>query len=142
LLDFTGVLSADIGRVWPFVQSLVESVAERSNGRLRADDVRQALDQGKWQLWIAHDNRQAHALCLTEILIYPQMKTCRLVAATGHDRAEWVDYLKIIEAWAAANGCELMETWARPGWRRVLKDYTWTHVQLEKKLCPVQSPKS
>jgi hypothetical protein len=134
LVEFTGVQSSDVGRVWPFVEEMIAASFARDGSRLEAADVKEALEKAAWQLWVAHDNARVHALCLTEILVYPRMKTCRVVAATGHDREEWVDYLKVMEAWAAAQGCERMETLARPGWRRVLKDYRWTHVLLEKQL--------
>jgi hypothetical protein len=141
LVEFTGVQSSDVGRVWPFVEGMIAEAFAREGRGVTAEDVKEHLERAGWQLWVAHDQNAVHALCLTEILNYPRSKTCRLVVATGHDREDWVDNLKVIEAWAAANGCDLMETWARPGWRRVLKDYRWTHVLLEKKLCPPQSPR-
>ena len=44
--------------------------------------------------------------------------------------------MPLVEDWDKHKGCTLIETYARPGWSRLLKeqDYKITHYLLEKKL--------
>lgn len=82
------------------------------------------------------DSRQITALAITEIVAYPRIAVCKLLACTGEDAARWVNLLTQIEAWAKAQGCAAMEPICRPGWERHLKPkgYRKTHVVLEKTL--------
>lgn len=76
------------------------------------------------------------ALAITEIVPYPRITVCKLLACTGEDAHRWVDLLAGIEAWAKERGCGVLEPICRPGWERHLKPmgYVKTHVVLEKRL--------
>lgn len=139
-VQFTGVTAEQIPAVWPYVEKLIADALARGEPCFTAEDARGFLERGGWQLWVAHDGKSVRLACCTEILNFPKRKVCALPIVTGQDREDWIGNLQIIETWAAAQGCTLMKVTARPGWRRILKDYRWTHVELEKKLCPPQSP--
>jgi hypothetical protein len=49
---------------------------------------------------------------------------------------KWVHVMDEIANWAKSEECTHVESWARPGWERVLKQYQFkkTHVLLERKL--------
>jgi hypothetical protein len=139
-VQFSGVPSSRLGAVWPYVEKLIAEALKRGEPCFGAEDVRKYLETGGWQLWIAYRGNDVLLACCTEILNYPNRRVCTLPIVTGQDRDEWIEHLNTIETWAAAQGCTLMKVTARPGWRRILKDYRWTHVELEKKLWDRQSP--
>lgn len=88
-------------------------------------------------IWLALDDKKHHAaLALTEIVDYPRIRVCKLLACTGEDASKWIDLLSGIETWAKSNGCGVIQPICRPGWERLLKPhgYTKTHIQLEKTL--------
>jgi len=69
------------------------------------------------QLWIAGDYQ---AIAVTQIQIYPQHKTCLIVAMAGEGMDEWFENLVCtIETWAKQMNCKYVEEYGRPGWKRV-----------------------
>ena len=54
---------------------------------------------------------------------------------TGRHRDKWQHLIKHVEEFAWKNNCDLLELVARPGWKKVLKQYGYkeSHVLLEKK---------
>lgn len=101
---------------------------------MRADHLRRALDHqdthtpesvvaaieaGAAQLWCGE-----RSTIVTEILDLPLKRVCRIWLAGG-DMRELVDeMLPTLETWAADNGCARVEIIGRPGWKRVLTDYS------------------
>jgi hypothetical protein len=85
-------------------------------------------------LWIASDEAEIKAVCTTEIINYAQMKVCRICILTGRDFRSWTKYCKDIENWAKKEGCKRIESLARKGWAKIFKDYTMSHIFLEKEL--------
>lgn len=120
--------------IWPIVKPLIEKACKRNNGRYQVEDVKKWLDEGDWQLWAAIENQQVKAICLTEIVIYPGAKVCRINIGTGIEREKWQDFRVLIEYWAKEMGCNKMESIARKGWSKIFKDYQQTHIFLEKEI--------
>ena len=73
---------------------------------------------------------------VSKILERPNTKSLNLFIVTGQDRKLWQDKINILEDFAKQEGCSHLETYARPGWSRILKkhNYKTTHYLLEKKL--------
>ena len=113
---------------------MILSIVERSNGRLSERGLLDQILAAQTQLWLSYRDEKPEAVVLTEIVNYPDTKACKLYAATGHNRKNWVGFLPVIEEWARVQGCRSMEAFARPGWERNLPDYRKTHVFLEKDL--------
>lgn len=88
------------------------------------------------QLWVAYDDEQIIAACVTELPTIGDRKVCNVISCGGSRMGEWLDIsLPVIEAWARENNCTAMRfPEIRPGWRRVLKDYHLTKINLEKEL--------
>lgn len=95
-------------------------------------------------LWVAHDGQKAQAVAVTEIVSYPTgLLACGCVLMAGENAKEWLPAMKQeLEAYAAARGCALSEMGGRKGWQRLLPDYQWTGVLLEKNLCSQNRPTS
>ena len=122
-----------------FVSDSIEKALKFSGNHYNLDDVLKQLYEGKAQLWILwNDKRKTkyQGCIVTKILQRPNTKSLNLFIVTGKNRKLWQDKINIIEDYAKQKGCSHLETYARPGWSRILKkhNYKTTHYLLEKKL--------
>jgi hypothetical protein len=123
MLTVEGVPAATIERVWPRVLPWIERALAEGLGHLDSTDLRAALERRDMQLWIARREDAVVAALVTEIVAYPRRKVCRLVLMGGEDgeREAWLPWLPLLEAWARAEGCDLVEIYGRPGWARLVR---------------------
>ena len=128
----------EIASIWPLVEDLIQKSCERAGGFADAIHVKEWLEKGIMQLWIAYDSKEnkVKCVCVTEIRQYPNYKVCDCKITTGTDYKSWVDFMDNVVNWARSLGCKKMEIFTRPGWERILKykGFVKTHVQLEKPL--------
>ena len=134
MTDFGGVLAARVPEVRPLVADLVTQALDRSNGAMEAEDVLKALLRRDMQLWMVEDGGAAQAIAVTEVVDHPRRRACFIYLVAGIRREEWLHYEGVLAAWAREQGCDFMETYARVGWKRVLKDWTPAAVVLHKEL--------
>ena len=113
---------------------MIESAAIRSGGRYTADDYFDAIFAKKQQLWIAWEDKHIVAVCITEIINYPQSKVLNVPILAGHQIERWIGFLAHIEAWAKSEGCTKIEMAGRKGWSKFLNDWLETGVILEKEI--------
>jgi len=130
---------AHLDAAWPHVEAMLEAATATSRGRETAFDIRRAVRAEDAQLWLWWDDsrRKATAVAVTQIVLHPRKKACRIRIVTGEDMGAWLDQgLAELEAWARSLGCELMEANARPGWGRVMKGrgYQVGHHFIEREL--------
>ena len=134
--QLAGVQPDQLKLLWPYVREWFELIEKSSRGRESVDDLRQAVEAGRMQLWIWWpEPTKVHAVCLTEIVVCPGTKICRIRACVGTDRSKWLAAaLPVIEQWAASVGSDLVEPIARIGWERDLKalGYRKHHVLMSK----------
>ena len=116
----------------PRVVSLIEQAMLRNGGKRRFEDVFVALREARQQLWVMAAGSDILGVTMTEIVVYPQKKICRVTECVGRERERWQHLLAGIEDWARQIKCDGVELIARPGWSRVLEGYDMTHVVLEK----------
>ena len=120
------------------LKPFIERAAEGSSGKFLPVDIFRHLIRGDWQLWTARDEGGLRSMLITQIVVFPQMRVCEMLAAVGDSRDDtMVPFLGDIEEWAKqVQGCRLMQPLARPGWERVFKPYGYvrTHSMLEKRL--------
>ena len=128
----------EIASIWPLVEDLIQKSCERAGGFADAKHVKEWLEKGIMQLWIAYDIKEnkVKCVCVTEIRQYPNFKVCDCKITTGTDYKSWVDFMDNVVNWARSLGCKKMEIFTRPGWERIskYKGFVKTHVQLEKLL--------
>jgi hypothetical protein len=122
-----------------FVSDSIEKALKFSGNHYNLNDVLKQLYEGKAQLWILwNDKRKTkyQGCIVSKILERPNTKSLNLFIVTGQDRKLWQDKINILEDYAKQQGCSHLETYARPGWSRILKkhNYKTTHYLLEKKL--------
>ena len=130
---FDVIPSDKVGEVWAVVVDKIGDALERSGGRFLPEDVRENLEAGNMQLWVAYDGA-VKAVIVTEILIFPRLKALSVFLVTGEDRKSWIANVEKLEEFGRLHGCVIIEAWARPGWQRVLTDWARTHILLEKPL--------
>ena len=122
-----------------FVSDSIETSLKFSGNHYNLNDVLKQLYDDKAQLWILwNDKRKTkyQGCIVTKILQRPNTKSLNLFIVTGKDRKLWQDSITVFEDYAKQEGCSHLETYARPGWSRILKkhNYKTTHYLLEKKL--------
>ncbi len=123
-----------VPNAWPLVEHWIEEAAEGSRGKIVAGDILTALLGGFMHLWVVRDRGLVTAVMVTEFLCFPQKKLCGIVIFMGEGLDKWLFLKDVLEKWAWMQGCRGMRHIARKGWARVLTDYDWTHVVLEKDL--------
>ena len=84
----------------------------------------------------SNEENSHYCTAITEILQRPNTKVCNIFIATGREMKKWVHVMDELAEWAKSKDCTHMESHARLGWERVLKNYNFekTHVFLERKL--------
>ena len=93
-----------------------------------------AIDMSAMQLWYI----EGYGALVTQITSYPTgIRKCLIFMAGGERAKECLSLLKTIEDWACdfyklQRGKDKMIIWGRPGWQKLLKDYTVKTVSMEK----------
>lgn len=130
---FTGVPVNGISQVWSKVEPMIRDALALGE---TTSEVLLRLYKGDAQLWVILNDGEAIAAVVTEVVTeVTDRKVCNIWAVGGSDMHKWFDFLSTIEEWAADNGCDAIGIeHARPGWKRLMKDYKITHVSLEKEL--------
>ena len=129
----------NIKEVFPIVQDSIDKALKYSGNHFIVEDIYNDLLDGKMQLWVLWNvnKKQNFQGCgVTKILQRTNSKALNIFIVTGRNRKQWQDKMPLGEDWAKQNGCTHIETYARPGWSKLLKeqDYKITHYLLEKKL--------
>ena len=126
-----------VEQVWSFAVKDVADALARSNGYARAEHIKKDILDNKMQLWILWDSetKEYYGVCVTEIIQRPLQRCLNIKIMTGRHRDKWQHLIKHVEEFAWKNNCNLLELVARPGWKKVLKQYGYkeSHVLLEKK---------
>ncbi len=129
----------NIEQVFPMVKDSIDKALQYSGNHFTVEDIYKDLIKDKMQLWVLwntnkKDNFQGCGV--TKILERTNSKVLNIFIVTGRNRKQWQDKIPLVEDWAKQQGCTHIETYARPGWSRLLKqqNYKITHYLLEKKL--------
>ena len=126
--------AAQVPTAWRAVVEHVDRANARSGGRYSSKATLHALMSGRMQLWTVEKGGRTLSCAITELITYPTgLTVCSLVAVTGQHRHEWTDAWRNIAEWAKGHGALRLESWARPGWSRVMKKDGWkeTHRLIE-----------
>lgn len=123
------------------VYATVAAVLEKSVARDPLESLQEVMDgieSGYLTAWVATDGADLHSVTVTQIVSGMKGKQCFIRhcarADEGAPLAEWLEYLPIIEYWAASEGCASIELIGRMGWLKVLPDYERQAVQMRKML--------
>ncbi len=139
MIGVVQIPKTDIKTVWNLVEDSITKALAYSGHHFNTSDVNDACLSGDNQLWLVWDDdaeEKLKGVVVTRIIIRPNSKVANIFICTGKQRKLWQDRLHDIEKWAKDNKCTHFETYARPGWSKLLKQkgYKMTHYLLEKKL--------
>jgi len=129
----------NIEQCWSLVDEHISNALKRSGNHYNSSDIKKNCLNEMMQLWIGWDDnaKDSHyCTAITEILQRPNSKVLNIFIATGREMKKWVHVMDDLAEWAKLRDCTHMESHARLGWERVLKNYKFekTHVFLERKL--------
>ena len=114
------VSPAKIGVTWPHIVEWVSDALIRGNADLSPEDIRQHLDRGSMQLWLAWD-RKPVGCCITELIDGVRGRSCNIVMVAGERFDSWAHLQADIEHWAVEHwGCVRLSLIGRKGWARRL----------------------
>ena len=126
-----------VKQVWSIVVKDIADALARSNAYARAEHIKKDILDNKMQLWILLDSetKEYYGVCVTEIIQRPLQRCLNIKIMKGRHRDKWEHLIKHVEEFAWHNNCDLLELVARPGWKKILKQYGYkeSHVLLEKK---------
>lgn len=110
--------------VWDRIKKYVEKCAKYTYGRYTADDILDGLLTKDQHLWIAFDDKEIHGFWVTEVTVYPQMKALTLHFVGGKGFKVWAEVgFPPLQKFAKELGCDVMESFGRPGWKKMWEGY-------------------
>ena len=137
MIELVRIPTENVNDAWGMVLQNIADALARSNGYARAEHIKKEILDNKMQLWILWDSetKEYYGVCVTEIIQRPLQRCLNIKIMTGRHRDKWQHLIKHVEEFAWKNNCDLLELVARPGWKKVLKQYGYkeSHVLLEKK---------
>lgn len=130
MIYISGITSDKIEDVWPICKEYIDLGNSKSRDEMDVEDIYDRLLHTQMQLWLVFDENSEVISCLTtEVILYPQKKTCRIVTLGGKDLDLWVDkFLDTLEEWAIQAGCEAIETSCRKGFIKKLEKFGYEHT--------------
>ena len=139
MIGIVQIPQENIESVWNLVDDSITKALAYSGHHYNTSDVYAGCVDGSCQLWLGWDEtakQKLKAVVVTRIIIRPNSKVANIFICTGKNRKDWQDGLHNIEKWAKSITCTHFETYASPGWSKILKQkgFKTTHYLLEKKL--------
>lgn len=118
------------GLIYKFIPALAHHLERSeywSKGRSNVDDIVRFIYTGQMQLWVIFDEEEKSiGYVVTEIKQYPQSKMLVWQYGAGdYGVLEATNDLvfETIERFAKDTGCNGLEVFGRPGWKREAKRY-------------------
>ena len=141
-MNLVRIPTQELDKTWGLIDKDIRQALAYSSELTDSDFVFDTAKENKFQVWIIWDKNQKKTVdkyfgvVVTELIKRKLGKVCHIYIATGRQRHKWQHLIKDIEDFAKAEGCQMMELIARPGWQKVLNlfNYKRTHVVLEKKI--------
>jgi len=114
--------------LWRFAEPYIKRALDHTFGELSVDDLRALCLSRDGQLWMMQKEDRIIGAGITMIVVYPQMKVCRVVTMAGSEFDEWKNMVYAhIELWAEAQGCDGMEAYVRKGFVPKLLEIGFKH---------------
>lgn len=117
------VAPSRVAELWPFAIGNIQRALDWGDGEFTADDLLEGLIDGKMQLWLSHRDHVVDAVCVTQIVTYPRVRSCIVLLVGGEPGAGLAAVrhgVATIEDFARRAGCDALELVGRQGWERVL----------------------
>ncbi len=131
-LFITAVPRDLVDSIWPEVLPLISPVMRFANGTMDADDLKSFIGKGDMQLWVVIDKvtQKIPLVVVTEIVLYPKLKSCRIVLVNGDGLKNMRIAVDHVENWARSIDCKRIEGSGRQalGIGRILKASGFKHI--------------
>ena len=122
--DWRRVDPGGLPETWPRYRKLLLDVLARNERAYSEADILTMLLAGRWGLMASERGTSVDAICIFEIVDFPQLRRLLLRYAAG-DGELMLDAAPWLEEKARAAGCHEVEIYGRKGWERRLP--AWEH---------------
>jgi hypothetical protein len=123
MIQVSLVKPQDVDAVWPKVEKYLLGAAEYTYGRFTVIDIYKSIVVNKNSLWIAFEDNHVLGAVVTNIVAYPRKKMLCMQFCGGENLELWRSpMLTLLRKSAKDNGCDGLESSARPGWAKIFKD--------------------
>lgn len=135
--DIDPVPASVVPDVWPGVGDLVAKAAAEWPRDRSLEDYFTACRSGAAQLWFISSGGKLLAVCITELMRFPQHLVGVIELLAGEGIEEWAaDLDRVLVEWARSQGCDRLRTGGRKGLKKVATTlgYSEVAILLEKDL--------
>lgn len=109
-------MNPDFETVFQARAHLIERALKRNHGTHLVSDIYDGIKGGLYQFWPGQNSA-----IVTEFIQYPRKKSLNIFLVAG-DLQEVLQMKPFVEDWAKQQGCDFVQSLARKGWARVMKD--------------------
>lgn len=120
----------DSDEAWEPIRLLLDQYCES----YRAEDVRAAVGNGQFQLWLARDDGGLLAVLITQLIHRRDGLICVVNFCGGREMHKWIGDRHLLARWAKDQGCIAVKGERREGWLWFLPDAKQTGIVWEMKL--------
>jgi hypothetical protein len=126
--NIKGIPPVAVGDLWRFAEPYVKRALDHTYGEITPSDLKILCQAEQAQLWMISKLNRIVGAGTTQIVIYPQMKVCRIITLAGAEFDEWKDMAHMnLEMWAESMGCSDMEAFCRKGFVPKLQEIGYKH---------------
>jgi hypothetical protein len=116
---------------WDSVKDGLQASLDVDHNKYTLDDIKNALDAQKMQLWAIHDGA-LKCVFVTQISNYPNRRILECLALNGKHPKQWISFLlENMYDYAKENNCDYMETGGRKGWEKMFKQNQWDNLRIK-----------
>lgn len=113
----------DYHLIFNAIDPYIVGAAKYTHGRYSAQDIKDTLYKTNQHLWIAYEDTVVYGFVVTDFVEYPQIKTLIMHFTGGKQLPKWKnEMLEVLQSFAKVNGCDIIESYGRPGWAKVFKN--------------------
>ncbi len=131
--DWRRVPRQDLPGAWPRYRKLLLDVLDRGERAYSEADILTMLLTGRWGLMASERGLSVDAICIYEVVDFPQLRRLLLRYASG-DGELMLDAAPWFMEQARTAGCHEAELYGRKGWPRRLPGWEHRGVILRKDL--------
>jgi hypothetical protein len=123
MIEVSYVAPEHVEAVWPKVEKYLMGAADYTYGRFTVVDIYKSIVMSGNSLWIAFEGENVLGAVVTNMIAYPRKKMLCMQFCGGEQFDLWHNQIiALLRQSAKDNGCDGLESSARPGWARIFKD--------------------
>lgn len=123
----------DVPGIWERIEQYVQEANNYGGGKFAVHDWLAKVLIGNADLFVSPDLISA-VIC--EVSTYPRRRIYGVILLGGEGGHNWDGYETALEAAAVTRGCDCLEVFGRPGWRKIMGEqgYVLAHHVWRKEL--------